>query len=99
MKPQIHRISIPAIMEVGPNKLEELDRYIIKSGITIVLYIGEGIKDLFGDTIFGALNKNKKLKVLEDNYCDENSMEYITTKAFSIPAGTQAIVGIGGERF
>ncbi|NLL06366.1 MAG: iron-containing alcohol dehydrogenase family protein [Clostridiaceae bacterium] len=99
MKPQIHRISIPAIMEVGPNKLEELDRYIIKSGITkIVLYIGEGIKDLFGDTIFGALNKNKRLKVLEDNYCDENSMEYITTKAFSIPAGTQAIVGIGGGK-
>jgi len=99
MKPQIHRISIPAIMEVGPNKLGELDRYLIKSGIRkITLFIGEGIRDLFGDLISEALYKNKGLKVLEENDCDENSMEYITSKAFSIPAGTEAIVGIGGGK-
>lgn len=99
MKPQTHRISIPVIMEVGPNKLEELDRYIIKSGIKkIVLFIGVGIRDLFGDIIFGALNRNKGLKVLEENECDDNSMEYITSKAFSIPADAEAIVGIGGGK-
>lgn len=99
MKPQIHRISIPVIMEVGPNKLEELDRYIKKSGINkITLFVGEGIRDLFGDIIFRALNKNKGLKVLEDNDCDENTMEYIISKAFSIPAGTEAIVGVGGGK-
>lgn len=99
MKPQIHRISIPAIMEVGPNKLGELDRYLIKSGIRkITLFIGEGIRDLFGEIISEALYKNKGLKVLEENDCDENSMEYITSKAFSIPAGTEAIVGIGGGK-
>ncbi|HOQ01750.1 MAG TPA: iron-containing alcohol dehydrogenase family protein [Acetivibrio clariflavus] len=99
MKPQTHRISIPVIMEVGPNKLEELDRYILKSGIKkIVLFIGEGIRDLFGDIIFGSLNRNKGLKVLEENECDDNSMEYITSKAFSIPADTEAIVGIGGGK-
>lgn len=99
MKPQIHRISIPVIMEVGPDKLCELDRYITKAGIRkITLFIGEGIRDLFGDIIFEALNRNKGLKVMEDNDCDENSMEYITEKAFSIPAGTEAIVGIGGGK-
>lgn len=99
MKPQIHRISIPVIMEVGPDKLGELDRYITKSGIRkITLFIGAGIRDLFGDIIFEALNRNKELKVMEDNDCDENSMEYITGKAFSIPAGTEAIVGIGGGK-
>ena len=99
MKPQIHRISIPVIMEVGPDKLGELDRYLMKSGIRkITLFIGEGIRDLFGDIIIGSLYKNKGLKVLEENDCDENSMEYITSKAFSIPAGTEAIVGIGGGK-
>lgn len=99
MKPQIHRISIPAIMEVGPDKLGELDRYITKAGMRkITLFIGDGIRGLFGDIIFEALNRNKGLKVMEDNDCDENSMEYITEKAFSIPAGTEAIVGIGGGK-
>ncbi len=99
MKPQIHRISIPVIMEVGPDKLGELDRYITKVGIRkITLFIGEGIRGLFGNIIFGALNRNKGLKVMEDNDCDENTMEYITGKAFSIPADTEAIVGIGGGK-
>lgn len=99
MKPQIHRISIPVIMEVGPDKLKELDRYITKAGIRkITLFVGEGIRSLFGDTIFGALNTNKELKLMEVNDCNENSMEYITGKAFSIPAGTEAIVGIGGGK-
>lgn len=96
MKTQIHRISIPVIMEVGPDKLKELDRYITKNGIKkITLFLGEGIRDLFGDIIFGAL---KGLEILEDNDCDDNSMEYITGKAFSVPAGTEAIVGIGGGK-
>lgn len=99
MKTQIHRISIPVIMEVGPDKLKELDRYIVKTGIRkITVFLGEGIRDLFGETIFKSLNGNKELQLMEDSDCDQNSMEYITEKAFSIPSGTEAIVGMGGGK-
>lgn len=99
MKAKVHRISIPGIMEVGPGKLKELNRYIVKAGIKkITVFLGEGIKDLFGDIIFQTLNESSGLEVLEYNECDENSMEYITGKAFSIVSGTEAIVGIGGGK-
>ncbi len=99
MKAQIHRISIPGIMEVGADKLKEMNRYIVKVGIKkITVFLGEGIKDLFGDIIFKTLNENSGLEVLEYNECNENTMEYITGKAFSIPSGTEAIVGIGGGK-
>jgi len=99
MKAQIHRISIPGIMEVGPGKLKELNYYILKAGIKkITVFLGEGIKDLFGDIIFKTLNESSKLEVLEYIECSENSMEYITGKAFSIPSNTEAIVGIGGGK-
>ncbi|MCX7923011.1 MAG: iron-containing alcohol dehydrogenase family protein [Clostridia bacterium] len=99
MKVQTHKISIPVILEVGTDKLRELDRYIIKAGIKkITVFLGEGIRELFGETIFRALNENKELELLADNDCDQNSMEYIMGKAFSIPSGTEAIVGIGGGK-
>ncbi len=99
MKAQIHRISIPGIMEVGAGKLKELNYYILKAGIKkITVFLGEGIKDLFGDIIFRTLNENSGLEVLEYTECNENSMEYITGKAFSILSGAEAIVGIGGGK-
>lgn len=99
MKVQTHRISIPVILEVGPDKLKELDRYITKTGIKkITVFLGEGIRELFGDIIDTTLAPNKELKVLAENECDQNSMDYIIGQAFSIPSETQAIVGIGGGK-
>lgn len=99
MKAQLHRISIPGIMEVGPGKLKELNYYILKAGIKkITVFLGEGIKELFGDIIFKTLSESSRLEVLEYIECSENTMEYITGKAFSIPSNTEAIVGIGGGK-
>ncbi len=99
MKIKSHRISIPAILEVGPDKMMELGRYISKARISkITVFLGEGIQDLFGDMIAKAFNESKDLKILEYNECDQNSMDYIMGKAFSLPSGTEAIVGIGGGK-
>ncbi len=86
-------------MEVGSHKLQEIDKYIVKAKIQkITLFFGEGIKDLFGDTVLQALDSNSELQVLGEYICNENSMEYIIETAFELPQGTEAIVGIGGGK-
>ncbi|MCX8130960.1 MAG: iron-containing alcohol dehydrogenase family protein [Clostridia bacterium] len=99
MKAQTHKISIPVILEVGTDKLKEMGRLITKAGIKkISLFLGEGIRELFGEIIFQTLKESPDLRLLGDFDCDRNSMEYIMEKAFSIPSETEAIVGIGGGK-
>ena len=57
-------------MEVGPGKLKELNYYILKAGIKkITVFLGEGIKELFGDIIFKTLSESSRLEVLEYIEC------------------------------
>jgi glycerol-1-phosphate dehydrogenase [NAD(P)+] len=94
-----HRIAIPNILEVGSNRLQEIDKYIIKSKIhNIVLFFGDGIKELFGEAIMNAMESNAELNVLSEYICFENSMDYIIETAYKLPVGTEAVVGIGGGK-
>ncbi len=96
---QGNKIDIPVILEVGRDKLANMGYYINKVGIKkIVFYYGEGIKELFGHIVVEALAKYPEIEILSEVVCDDNTMEYITQNAFTIPAATEAIVGIGGGK-
>ncbi len=98
MKITSHRISIPAILEVGKGNLLYLGAVIEKAGFSnIVLFLGQGINEMFGEKIKHSFKfqSTKILKVYENDDIDINN---IVKTAFSIPAETDVVVGIGGGK-
>ena len=52
MKASTHRIAIPSILEVGKGNINNIGNLIKKAMFQKVsIYFGEGIEDLFGDSI------------------------------------------------
>ena len=92
-------ISIPMIMEVGPGRLSNMGKSILKSGIhNIVVFYGTGIKSLFGKEISEAFRDTPELKILAEYECEQNTMEEVLLHAYSLPAHVQGIVGVGGGK-
>lgn len=98
MKINYSRISIPSILEVGKGTMMYLGALVEKAGFSkAVLFLGEGIKDLFGDKILNSFEfqSTKILKTYENDDIDINS---IISTAFTIPAETEVIIGVGGGK-
>ncbi|MGE5329396.1 MAG: iron-containing alcohol dehydrogenase family protein [Deltaproteobacteria bacterium] len=98
MRVPSHRISIPALLETGAGTLAHIGTMLKKAGISnVVLVFGEGIKELFGDIIINSLNKSSinTLSAFENN---DINIENVTHIAFQVPAGTQAVIGVGGGK-
>ena len=99
MKRQIHRISIPEILEVGVNKLSDTGYYLKKTGFkNAVIFMDEVVRKLFGDTFHNALKLNKSLNILADYDIKSNNMEDVLEIAFSLPPNTDVIIGLGGGK-
>lgn len=99
MKVQPNRISIPIILEVGTDKIQNIGTYIKRAGITkFVIFFGEGIRERFGSVVLDSLNEDNSLKLFADYDFDDNSLEKITSTAFTLPSQTEAIIGIGGGK-
>lgn len=99
MRNQAHKISIPIILEVGVDKMGNIGRYIKKAGISkYVVFFGTGIRELFGDVVHNSLTEIKGLKLLAQYDYDNNALENLMSKAFSLPSQTEAIIGIGGGK-
>jgi glycerol-1-phosphate dehydrogenase [NAD(P)+] len=99
MKVSSHRISIPAILEVGKGNMLYLGAVIEKAGFSnIVLFFGQGINEMFGEKILQSFKfqSTKILKIYENDDIDINN---IVKTAFTIPAETDVVIGVGGERF
>ncbi len=95
----IHRIEIPAIMEVDSDRLGNVGSYIERAGIAkVVLLFGEGIRELFGEKILASISKNKTLTLLETYDFDDIKIESLMPKAFSLPPKTDAVIGVGGGK-
>jgi len=95
----IHRIEIPTIMEVDSKILGKVGSYIERAGIKkVVILFGEGIRELFGKKIMDSINSRAALTLLETYDFDDIKIENLIPKAFSIPANTDAIIGVGGGK-
>jgi glycerol-1-phosphate dehydrogenase [NAD(P)+] len=99
MTASMNKISIPAILEVGMDKLRHIGANITKTGISkVVIFWGEGIKERFGTAVFDSLKEHKAMQLLESYDYDDISLESIIPIAFTLPAQTEAVVGIGGGK-
>jgi len=94
-----HQISIPAILDVGKNRLDSIGTLVHKAGFcNIVIFFGDGIRKLFGERVIQSINKHRNMKILENYDFDNNEIDKIIKIGFSIPASTQVIIGIGGGK-
>ncbi len=98
MKTTAHQISIPTILEVGKGNLHQVGSTIARSDLTnIAIFFGNGINNLFGETITNSI-KQSNINILGLYEEDDNQIENMVSLAFSIPAKTQAIIGVGGGK-
>lgn len=97
-QPQTHRISIPSLLKVGKGTLSEIGLFLKENGFNqIVIYFGNGLIRLFGDTVFDALSQNT-ITLLHFEELDTTDINAIVKLAFSISSEVDAIIGIGGGK-
>ena len=98
MKVATHRIAIPSILEVGKTNLKNTGALIKKGGFTkAAIYFGEGIYDLFGDTITNSLNE-VEIQVAHVGTVVDIDFQHIAIKAFEIPNDVNVLIGVGGGK-
>ena len=99
MKTAIHRIEIPTIMEVDSDRLSHVGSYIERAGLSqVVIFFGEGIRDLFGNKILDSITKMSSLKLLDTYDYDDIRLENLMPIAFTLPKNTDAVIGVGGGK-
>lgn len=98
MDSKSHRIVIPSILEVGKGNINNIGSLIKKAMFKKVsVYFGEGIEELFGDTIRKSLiEANIELSQIETIY--DINFENISIEAFEIPNDVDALIGVGGGK-
>ncbi len=95
----MHRIEIPTIMEVDSNRLVHVGSYIERAGISnVVVFFGEGIRDLFGEVILDSIQKKPSLNLLSTYDYDDIRLESLMSIAFTLPKNIDAIIGVGGGK-
>ena len=91
-------IAIPALLKIEEGALNRIGTYLKESDIRkVVFFFGIGLFEMFGNTVMDSL-RNADIEVLEYQELDSVCLEDITTLAFSLPAKTQAIIGLGGGK-
>lgn len=97
-QPQTHRISIPSLLKVGKGTLSEIGLFLKENAFNqVVIYFGNGLIRLFGDTVFDALSQNA-ITLLHFEELDTTDIHAIVKLAFSISGEADAIIGIGGGK-
>lgn len=99
MKHKANEIAIPALLEVGDYVLNHFWTLLCRAGFKrIVLCFGQGIRPLCEPQIINSMKDQTQLEVLDNRTVSDNSIEAIAKEAFTLPARTEAIVGIGGGK-
>ncbi|MCL6591007.1 MAG: iron-containing alcohol dehydrogenase family protein [Firmicutes bacterium] len=98
MKTTANAITIPTILQVGKGAIDRIGSLIAAAGYdNLTLFFGAGIYPIVGERIITAL-KAARLNILHYYEHDDNQIDCLMNFAFSIPAYTQLIVGIGGGK-
>lgn len=97
--PFINRqINIPYLLKIGGGKFSKIGKYLIdKNFNNVAVFWGEGMEDLVGATVNGSL-REYGINVPYKQEVHYINIEEITKVAFNLPAGIDAILGIGGGR-
>ena len=91
-------IAIPSILKVSKGTLKDVGEYLAIDGLmNAVVYFGNGLIDLFGDTVMTSL-KEAGVSVLEYCELDTVNIDDIIDLAFGINSHAQVILGIGGGK-
>ena len=91
-------ISIPALLKIGAGALDNLGIYLNELQLQkVVVLFGNGLVEMFGSTVMEALQQ-EDIDILEYQELDTVRLEDLTSLAFSMPAKTQAVIGIGGGK-
>lgn len=93
-----NHIAIPALLKIGPGALGELGTYLKDLRMEkVVILFGNGLIEMFGMDVMKSLAE-MGIDVLEYQELDTVRLEDLTSLAFSMPAKTQAVIGIGGGK-
>lgn len=93
-----NHIAIPALLKIGPGALGELGTYLKNLRLEkVVILFGNGLIEMFGMDVMKSLAE-MGIDVLEYQELDTVRLEDLTSLAFSMPAKTQAVIGIGGGK-
>ena len=93
-----NHIAIPALLKIGPDALGELGTYLKDLRLEkVVILFGNGLIEMFGMDVMKSLAE-MGIDVLEYQELDTVRLEDLTSLAFSMPAKTQAVIGIGGGK-
>jgi len=93
-----NHIAIPALLKIGPGALGELGTYLKDLRLEkVVILFGNGLIEMFGMDVMKSLAE-MGIDVLEYQELDTVRLEDFTSLAFSMPAKTQAVIGIGGGK-
>lgn len=91
-------ISMPEILKVDVNILQNVGSYLAQMGLRkVVLLFGNGLIEMFGARIMDGM-ASSDVEVLMYQEMDTVKVEDIMRLAFSFPNTTQAVVGIGGGK-
>ncbi len=90
------QLQLPALLRIKPNTLYKLGKYLRRSTFhRVVLYYGEGIQELVGQTVDISLDSSE-IRVVRTEVVTGNDVEQIVATAFSLPSKFDAIVAVGG---
>lgn len=93
-----NHIAIPALLKIGLGALGELGTYLKDLRMEkVVILFGNGLIEMFGMDVMKSLAE-MGIDVLEYQELDTVRLEDLTSLAFSMPAKTQAVIGIGGGK-
>ena len=91
-------VTIPTILKVGSGMLSHMGDILREKQIEhVVLFYGNDLIALFGDTVAASL-KQAEIKILDQKELDSIHMEDVVKLAFEMDNKTQAVVGIGGGK-
>jgi len=98
MKASTHRIAIPSILEVGKGNINNIGNLIKKAMFQKVsICFGEGIEELFGDSIQKSL-KEANIQIAKIETITDINFEKISIEAFEISNDVEALIGVGGGK-
>lgn len=91
-------ISVPSLLRIKQDALYKIGKYLRNGGHReIALFFGEGIRDLFYETINISL-QSSEIDVIYEEIVGDNRIEQVFESTFSIPKQVKAIVAVGGGK-
>lgn len=92
------KISIPAILRIKPNAIYKIGKYLRTSDFkNIVIFWGEGIKELFSKEISISL-ESSEINILKEEIVTKESIENLIEGAYKISNKCDAVIAIGGGK-